>query len=99
MNRYKQSKLPQTKAKWVENVKFNEETGPVKGTSWKRKNNVLWHTVFPATPQLTERLIWTEEATSQLLLAQVTQAHCVRHTSKHGSHDGKGNGNVAKQKF
>ena len=32
---FKQNKLPQTKA--TENVKFNEETGPVKGTSRKRE--------------------------------------------------------------
>ena len=31
MNRCKQSKLLQTKTKGIENVKFNEETGPVKG--------------------------------------------------------------------
>ena len=35
VNHCKQNKLPQTKA--TENVKFNEETGPVKGTSRKRE--------------------------------------------------------------
>ena len=38
-------KLPQTKAKCIENVKLNEETGPVKGKSRKKKNmfHGIWH--------------------------------------------------------
>ena len=34
VNHCKQSKLPQTKAKYIENVKFNE------GTAWSRKRNI-----------------------------------------------------------
>ena len=45
-HRCQQSKLPKTKAKCIENLKLNEKTGPVKGTTRKKKNNVLWHMAF-----------------------------------------------------
>ena len=34
------------KAACIENVKLNGETGQVKGTSRKKKNNALWHMAF-----------------------------------------------------
>ena len=37
---------PQTKAKFIENVKLNGGTGQVEGTSRAKKNNVLWHMAF-----------------------------------------------------
>ena len=46
VNRCKQSKLSQTKAKSIENVKLNDETGQVKGAFRKKKSNVVWHMAF-----------------------------------------------------